>query len=196
MKTRDLILQRTFALLLDKGYDGVSVSDIQQELEIARGLLYHYFGSKEELFAEAVRQKAFPLVAVDREKWKGSSIGEWIVEVVRHYEEVVTVLREEAGAGMTWMNLYFLIYQSARYHASLARELRGIHETLFAVWKAAVLNSFARGELKSGLNLESLARQFVCLTQGVSLINASDSDGRYDLKKVCTIFGRLSNVRL
>lgn len=29
MKTRDLILQRTFALLLDKGYDGVSVSDIQ-----------------------------------------------------------------------------------------------------------------------------------------------------------------------
>ncbi len=183
MKTRDLILQRTFALLLDKGYDGVSVSDIQQELEIARGLLYHYFGSKEELFAEAVRQKAFPLVAVDREKWKGSSIGEWIVEVVRHYEEVVTVLREEAGAGMTWMNLYFLIYQSARYHASLARELRGIHETLFAVWKAAVLNSFARGELKSGLNLESLARQFVCLTQGVSSINASDSDGRYDLKK-------------
>lgn len=183
MKTRDLILQRTFALLLDKGYDGVSVSDIQQELEIARGLLYHYFGSKEELFAEAVRQKAFPLVAVDREKWKGCSIGEWIVEVVRHYEEVVTVLREEAGAGMTWMNLYFLIYQSARYHASLASEFRGIHETLFAVWKAAVLNSFARGELKSGLNLESLARQFVCLTQGVSLINTSDSDGRYDLKK-------------
>lgn len=66
MKTRDLILQRTFALLLDKGYDGVSVSDIQQELEIARGLLYHYFSSKEELFAEVVRQKAFPLVAVDR----------------------------------------------------------------------------------------------------------------------------------
>lgn len=183
MKTRDLIIQRTFALLLARGCDGVSVSDIQQELGIARGLLYHYFSSKEELFAEAVRQKAFPLLAVDRERWKDCSVGEWIAEVLRRHEEVVTVLREEAGAGMTWMNLCFLVYQGARYHTSLADELRSIHENLFAVWKSAVLNSFARGELKSGLNLESLARQFVCLTQGASLIGAGDSEGRYDLGK-------------
>lgn len=183
MKTRDLILQRTFALLLDKGYDGVSVFDIQQELEIARGLLYHYFSSKEELFAEVVRQKAFPLVAVDREKWKGCSIGEWIVEVIRHYEEVVAVLRQEGKVEVTWMNLYFLVYQSARYHVALSREFREIHESWFAVWKSAVLNSFARGELKSGLNLESLARQFTCLSQGFYWIREKEADGKYDLKK-------------
>lgn len=183
MKTRDLILQRTFVLLLHKGYDGVSVSDIQQDVGIARGLLYHYFENKEELFAEVVKRKAFPLAAIDKEAWKTCSIGELTTRLVRHYENVATLLREEAGTGITWMNLKILIYQSARYHASLAGELRAIHENLFAVWKSAVLNSFAQGELKSGLNLESLARQFVCLVKGISWEYESDPDGRYGLQK-------------
>lgn len=49
MKTREFILEKTFGLLLQKGYDGVSVSDIQQLTGMARGLLYHYFGSLEQL---------------------------------------------------------------------------------------------------------------------------------------------------
>lgn len=183
MKTRDLILKHTFALLLDKGYDGVSVSDIQQEMDIARGLLYHYFKSKEELFAEVVEQKALPLVTIEKEKWKMCSIGELTVMMIQRHEHVLRILREEAGTGKTWMNLHFLIYQSIHYHTHLAEAFQGIQETLFAVWKSAVLNSFAKGELKSGLNLESLARQFVYLTQGVAFINEENSDTGYGIEK-------------
>ena len=38
--TRDKILKATFLLMLEKGYDKILVSDIQQELGISRGLLY------------------------------------------------------------------------------------------------------------------------------------------------------------
>ena len=93
------------------------------------------------------------------------------------------MLRQEGKVEMTWMNLYFLEYQSARYNVALSREFREIHESWFAVWKSAVLNSFARGELKSGLNLESLARQFTCLSQGFYWIREREADGKYDLKK-------------
>ena len=54
MKTHDFILQKTLGLLLQKGYDGVSVSDIQQVTGMARGLLYHYFGNLDRLFEEVV----------------------------------------------------------------------------------------------------------------------------------------------
>lgn len=176
MKTRDLILQHTFALLLDKGYDGVSVSDIQQEMGIARGLLYHYFKSKEELFAEVVEQRVIPLVKIDKDKWKKCSIGEMMVLMVKRYEGVLVLLREETGTANTWLDLYFLMYQSIRYHKKLAEEFQSIQKDLFSVWKSAVLNSFAKGELKSGLNLESLARQFVYLSQGVFFINRGNTD--------------------
>lgn len=54
--TRDKILKTTFLLLLEKGYDRVLVSDIQDRLGISRGLMYRYFKSKSELFFEACRK--------------------------------------------------------------------------------------------------------------------------------------------
>lgn len=57
--TRDKILNTTFLLLLEKGYDRVLVSDIQQKLGISRGLMYRYFDSKSELFVEACRRRFY-----------------------------------------------------------------------------------------------------------------------------------------
>ena len=51
--TREKILNTTFLLLVEKGYDRVLVSDIQDHLGISRGLLYRYFKSKSDLFFEA-----------------------------------------------------------------------------------------------------------------------------------------------
>ena len=47
--TREKILEKTFMLLIRKGYDSVSVSDIQKELGMSRGLLYCYFKNKSDL---------------------------------------------------------------------------------------------------------------------------------------------------
>lgn len=167
MKTRELILQRTLTLLLKKGYDGVSVSDIQSGLDIARGLLYHYFGNKDELFAEIVEKKVLDLIFLEREPLKHHTIGEMILFVLQRYERVLSVLRADTEEDINWLQLNFLVYQSVHYHEHLLRKFREIQEALFIVWKTAVLNSFVKGELKSGLNLESLAHQFVYLTQGV-----------------------------
>ncbi len=51
--TKEKILNTTFLLLIEKGYDRVLVSDIQEKLGISRGLMYRYFKSKSDLFFEA-----------------------------------------------------------------------------------------------------------------------------------------------
>ena len=56
LTTRDKILRTTFFLMLDKGYDKILVSDIQNELGISRGLLYRYFKGKSELIFVACRE--------------------------------------------------------------------------------------------------------------------------------------------
>ena len=68
--TREKILEETFLLLLENGYDNVSVSEIQHRLGISRGLLYIYFKSKSDLLFEACRTYFFDrfMTNIDFEK--------------------------------------------------------------------------------------------------------------------------------
>src|SRR3712207_2048732 len=43
------ILDRATQLFVERGIERVSISDIAQHVGIAKGLLYHYFASKDEL---------------------------------------------------------------------------------------------------------------------------------------------------
>lgn len=51
---RDQALLRARDLFWERGYEGVSMSDLVQELDIASARIYAAFGSKENLFREAV----------------------------------------------------------------------------------------------------------------------------------------------
>ena len=67
--TRERILETTFMLLIKNGYDSVSVTDIQKELGISRGLLYCYFKNKSDLIIAACMQYFFDgyLTTIDLE---------------------------------------------------------------------------------------------------------------------------------
>jgi AcrR family transcriptional regulator len=51
--TRLALLEAARALLGERGVDGVSTRDVATRAGVNQGLVYRYFGSKEELFAEA-----------------------------------------------------------------------------------------------------------------------------------------------
>jgi len=53
---RDAILDVAERLMRAVGYEGMSVQDIQDELAVSRGAIYHYFGSKDEIL-EAVSER-------------------------------------------------------------------------------------------------------------------------------------------
>lgn len=46
---KEQILDISFSLFLEKGYDNTSISDIVTSLDIARGTLYYHFESKEAI---------------------------------------------------------------------------------------------------------------------------------------------------
>jgi AcrR family transcriptional regulator len=53
---RDEILDVAEALIRARGYDGMSIQDVQDELGVSRGAIYHYFRSKEAIL-EAVIER-------------------------------------------------------------------------------------------------------------------------------------------
>lgn len=66
---REQILRAAGRLFAERPYSKVSVTDIADEVGIAKGLLHHYFGSKRDLYLEVVREvAAMPMVPVDPAK--------------------------------------------------------------------------------------------------------------------------------
>lgn len=52
MNSKEQILSALFLLFLKKGYETVSILDIEEACGISRGVIYHYFKSKESIFLE------------------------------------------------------------------------------------------------------------------------------------------------
>ena len=56
---KELILEHTFILMLERGLDGVSVSGLQEATGLSRGLLYRYYKNKDELILEVCKRYFF-----------------------------------------------------------------------------------------------------------------------------------------
>lgn len=57
------IIETAMRLFYEKGYEKTSISDIAKEMQVAQGLFYRYFPSKEILFETAIEQYARKQVA-------------------------------------------------------------------------------------------------------------------------------------
>ena len=61
---RAQLLETGARMFTQRGYDGVSMSAVAREAGISKGLLYHYFPSKEEFFAATLAAAARELAAL------------------------------------------------------------------------------------------------------------------------------------
>jgi AcrR family transcriptional regulator len=93
--TTEKLLKTALSLFCDKGYHSTSIEDIARQAEISKGLLYHYFKSKEEVLAALVEIRINDvLVVMNAAKAKSTPakqirhIAEGALEDVRQKPEV------------------------------------------------------------------------------------------------------------
>lgn len=78
------ILRRSAALFARLGYPNASIADLAEANRISRGLLYHYFDSKEKILAEMLTEHLDMLLAeVKRAAAKGGDADARLRETVR-----------------------------------------------------------------------------------------------------------------
>lgn len=161
MEAREKIITKTFELLLQKGYDGVSISDIKEKTGLSRGLLYHYFGSKEALFCEASMHHLNECFVLDLEVTKHfnvEQISDYVINKYRHLTE--NTLKE-----FSIINYDFLFFRLMQQSQEFSTLYEKAHNDELAVWKTALKNS----TLREGLDLDKIARQFIYTMDGVWL---------------------------
>jgi TetR/AcrR family transcriptional regulator, cholesterol catabolism regulator len=80
---RDRIVDAGLALLAERDYDKIQVKDVAEEANVALGTLYHYFSSKEHLFAEVLVRWAGTLrTNISRNPLRGTTDTQRLTQVI------------------------------------------------------------------------------------------------------------------
>ncbi|RNM14151.1 TetR/AcrR family transcriptional regulator [Nocardioides pocheonensis] len=114
---REQLLDLGTRLLATRTLDEVSIELLAEEAGISRGLLYHYFGNKQEFHAAVVRRAVEDIYAItaprgieDPLEQLAVSLGAYVDYVKENYTGYVSLIRAAAGGNEELR----AIYQQAR----------------------------------------------------------------------------------
>lgn len=175
-ENKDYILQKTFFLLLIKGYDGVSISDIQKETGMSRGIIYHYYENKEELLRAAAEKYLVTPFFISKQNSVGYGISEMIRFVINKYIEITKQWRSYMGSGgLSMANYDFLFYQMIQKDKAIAKAYTRMRREEKVAWTRAINVSLNKGEINKSLSPERMASHFILLLDGLWM-NSNETD--------------------
>ena len=110
---REQLLELGTQLLSTRTLDEISIEVLAEEAGISRGLLYHYFGNKQDFHVAVVRRAVEQLVAItaprdieDPLEQLAVSIGAYLDYVVENYTGSVSLVRAAAGGNEELRAIY------------------------------------------------------------------------------------------
>ena len=187
---RDAALEKAMMLFWRHGFEGVSVTQLTQALGIAPASLYAAFGSKADLYKEALelyhrRVTVQATYRLDTDRPIRETVGELLKSAV------LSVTDDKAGIRGCMISLSMLFH--APDNAALAEHV----ERLRRDWQTRIAARLARainaGELPASPGADAWASYLVSLMQGMG-IQARDGASREGLMVVArlgltTMFG-------
>lgn len=178
---RQQALQVATELFWRYGYDGTSIADLTQMMGVTPPTLYAAFGSKEQLYREAlldyIRSKG---VLVERVVHNGEPIYSLIANYLYRSAEAYTDPAHPPGCMLQLAALTCAAENEAAHKTGV--ELR---QEAFQLLVASLEWAKEREELPPETNVFALARMFMALLQGMS-IQAVDGASTEELKEMVT----------
>ncbi len=166
-ETKEKILEAAFVLLIERGYNGVSIGDISNKLGVARSLPYKYFSSKNDIYFEAFRYYFFDRFFYDIDGSKKISFDEFISIISKRFVEILKKLEKSNVSVFDYNSLYV---------SALRNEPR-LSEYIYSQMDRASLiidNAYKNGEIV-GVPLDFAKRVLYDILGRYTSLDKSDS---------------------
>lgn len=170
----DVALRAALDLFWERGYHATSMADLVERLGIARASIYATFGSKHELFLQALDRYAD---VVDPELLRSLSQPGPALPAVR--ELVEQYLRDATGDARKRGCFVANTAVELAAHDSLAqRRVQASWDHLETSLTSALVRAQAQDELPESSDPRAVARFLLVLLQGLRVVGRSDDDPR------------------
>lgn len=157
--TRDYIISKAFELYLKDGYSDVSISDLQEYLNIGRATLYYYFSGKDELFKAVVDKYCIGIYSIT-DVASDVTLPDLIEIHIRHITKIMNWLLRSKDVQTTRSNLFSLVLNACLRFPEYKDITNDLREKSEAMWEQAILNSIERKEIRADVNVRVLAAMF------------------------------------
>ncbi|MEK7951282.1 TetR/AcrR family transcriptional regulator [Luteolibacter soli] len=177
---RTAALDAATRVFWQKGYTAASMNDLCEAMGIGSPSLYAAFGSKEQLYAEALRhygERGAPQLFEALESAPTAKLG--IEAFLRFAARVLACPDNPAGC------MVVLSSVASEGVTSLAEMVVQARKTSLKLLEARLQRGIKEGDLPKGTNVKALARFYVTVHQGMS-IQARDGTSTKDLDAIAT----------
>lgn len=169
--SKQKILDKAFKLFLNKSYDSVSMKDIQDEAQISRGAIYHHFKSKEEIYECVLNDYILPAfteysgIADDLNNTLMEAIQASVKARLSHQR----LLKELVPFKLVDFYFFKFIYQATEHSESFKEKINLLTEKEFNAWRSIIQMAMRKGEIRSDIDLDSVAQWFIVSPMGLGL---------------------------
>ena len=167
--TKEHILNISLNLFLQKSFKEVTMKEIVEKTGISKGAFYHYFDSKEQLFLQII-DRAFPsVIGVYYNKLSKESLYQFYHDYATYFiESIFSQNKGENGNNISF-NYFCLIFDALKIFPDFQQKVFDSQQTELNIWKGIIQAAKDKGEIKSLMKDEQIARMFMYLSDGVAI---------------------------
>lgn len=183
----DRALDRALEVFWRRGYEGTSLTDLTDALEINRPSLYAAFGNKEELFKKALERYVEQGEAMLAETLGEPKIRDAIEKLLRAFADSLSDPKKPRGC-LTVQGALACSDESANVRDALCSSRAATQKKI----EQRIARAIEEGELSAGTDAQELARFIATVTNGMS-VQAIGGATRRELRAVAEL--ALSAIR-
>lgn len=163
---KEQIIYKALELYLINGYENVSITDLQNALDMGRGTMYYHFKNKDEVYIEIVN-RFFLRPKQEMLRLKDDiRVTDMIEALLRYFRFLELSLMELETRNINTSNVIMLLYTAYHRFPELYRKANRLYASEHAMWQRALRNSIQAGEVKRNIPVEVTATLFTQVKDG------------------------------
>ena len=170
--SKEHILLTSLKLFMQKGFKEVTMKEIVEKTGLSKGAFYHYFSSKEQVFAEVIDHFFMGMMTVDYSQLSQTSLKAFYGEILVRFEENEKASQKriaEQGDSTITGNYYYLIFDAMRMLPDFQANHQLEQKAELKAWKNVIATAKANNEIKTQMGDEQIAKLFIYLGDGTNI---------------------------
>ena len=170
MNTKDLILEKTLKLILEKGTIDISISEIRNCTGLTTGGIYYHFSDKNEIFEEILQKYLVDYIKVDFDKiiLEGSSkdrIHDTLSYILNHYINGVEI--ESINEKINYSSIVLLLTSVGYAHDRVNQIISQTGNDVKMFLTDLVEEGIRQNEIRQDLPTENIVESLYTLYMGI-----------------------------
>ncbi|MEO8760506.1 MAG: TetR/AcrR family transcriptional regulator [Bacteroidia bacterium] len=185
------ILITSLNLFLQKGFKEVTMKEIVDTTGLSKGAFYHYFNSKEQVFAEVMDHFYSELIITHYDKFSQTSLHQFYIDYLTNKNEKIASSKiiDANKEKIFTSNHYFLVFDAIKLLPNFKKQRTEQRQTELKAWIKIIRTAKKSGEIETKMGDEQIAKLFIYSAKGSGISCIMDDDygkTRQEIKKIWT----------